>query len=170
MNKTKRYATIAIIAALYTAVSLALAPISYGNIQVRIAEALTLLPLVYEPSILGVTLGCFLTNLIGAMTGANLLGFMDCFIGTLATFLAAICTYKLRNIKVGKIPVLAILMPVIFNMVIIGAELGYCLFPAEMFLQGSVICGLEVAAGELVSVILGYFLLQGLSKTKLFEE
>ena len=169
MNKTKTFANIAIIAALYTAVSLALASIYYGNIQVRIAEGLTLLPLVFQPAIYGVTLGCFLTNLIGAMTGANLLGFMDCIIGTLATFLAAICTYKLRDIKMSKLPVLSILMPVIFNMIIIGAELGYCLFPKELFLQGSIISGLEVAAGELVSVILGWFLLQGLIKTKIFE-
>ena len=59
---TKTFTKVAMIAAVYTVVSLVLAPISYGNIQVRIAEALTLLPLIYEPGIWGVTLGCFLTT------------------------------------------------------------------------------------------------------------
>ena len=80
------------IAAIYTALSLALAPFSYGNIQVRIAEALTLLPLIYQPAIWGVTLGCFLTNLIGAIMGFNPTGMIDAVIGTAATLLAALCT------------------------------------------------------------------------------
>ena len=85
---TLTFVRIAMIAAVYTVVSLALAPISYGNIQVRIAEALTILPLLYKPSIYGVTLGCFLTNLLGAFMGVNPTGFIDAIIGTLATFLA----------------------------------------------------------------------------------
>ncbi|MBO5554765.1 MAG: QueT transporter family protein, partial [Solobacterium sp.] len=47
---TKRFAKIAMAAALYAAVSLALAPMSYGPIQVRIAEALTMLPLIWQPA------------------------------------------------------------------------------------------------------------------------
>ena len=72
---TKTFTKVAMIAAVYTVVSLVLAPISYGNIQVRIAEALTLLPLIYEPGIWGVTLGCFLTNLFGVMLGVNPTGY-----------------------------------------------------------------------------------------------
>jgi uncharacterized membrane protein len=68
---TKTFARVAMIAAVYTVVSLFLAPFSFSNIQVRIAEALTLLPLIYKPSIAGLTIGCFLTNLIGAITGVN---------------------------------------------------------------------------------------------------
>ena len=57
MNKnTQTFAKIAMIAAIYTVVSLVLAPFTYGNIQVRIAEALTLLRLIYKPSIVVVTL------------------------------------------------------------------------------------------------------------------
>ena len=126
---TKTFARVAMIAAVYTVVSLFLAPFSFSNIQVRIAEALTLLPLIYKPSIVGLTVGCFLTNLIGAMTGVNPTGMIDAVIGTAATLLAAICTYKLRDRKFKGIPVLAILMPVIFNFVFVGAELGdanYC--------------------------------------------
>ena len=154
---TKKMVRIAMIAAIYTALSLALAPFTYGNIQVRIAEALTLLPLIYQPSIWGVTLGCFLTNLIGAIMGFNPTGIMDSVIGTTATLLAALCTYKFRDRKVGNVPVLSILMPVIFNFFFIGAELGYLLFP-DNIIVGSLICGAEVAVGELISVIFGCLL------------
>ncbi|MBR2596516.1 MAG: QueT transporter family protein [Solobacterium sp.] len=165
---TKKMVRIAMIAAIYTALSLALAPFTYGNIQVRIAEALTLLPLIYQPSIWGVTLGCFLTNLIGAIMGFNPTGIIDSVIGTTATLLAALCTYKFRDRKVGNVPVLSILMPVIFNFFFIGAELGYLLFP-DNILVGSLICGAEVAVGELISVIFGWFIIKLLSRTKLFE-
>lgn len=166
---TKDMTRIAMIAAVYTAVSLALAPFSYGNIQVRIAEALTLLPLLYKPSIWGLTLGCFLTNLIGAMTGANPTGILDSVVGTSATLMAAVMTYRLRDRKIHGIPVFSILMPVIFNAVIVGIELGIMLFPGNV-VTGSVICGLEVAAGELISVIFGWFLIKGLEKAEVFPE
>lgn len=166
---TKTFTRVAMIAAIYTVVTLLLAPISYGNIQVRIAEALTMLPLIYEPSIWGVTLGCFLSNLIGAMTGANPTGMIDAVIGTLATLLAAICTYRLRNKCVKKYPVWAILMPVIFNFFFVGIELGVLYFPTNV-VTGSLVCGVEVAVGEIISVILGYILVKFLDKNKILEK
>lgn len=166
---TKTFTKVAMIAAIYTALSLALAPITYGLIQVRIAEALTLLPLIYQPSIIGVTVGCFLTNLIGAITGVNPTGIMDSIIGTTATLLAALGTYYFRNHKVHGIPLLSILMPVIFNFIFIGIELGFILFPNDL-IRGSLICGFEVAIGELIAVTLGYFIILGVKKSKYFEE
>lgn len=163
-----RFVRIAMIAAAYAAVSLSLSPFTFGPVQIRIAEALTLLPLIYEPAILGVTLGCFVTNLIGAAMGTNLLGFMDVGIGTAATFIAALLTYRLRNVKCRDIPAWSILMPVILNGVIIGIELGAVLFPNSVLI-GSLISGIEVAAGELASVIAGWFLIKTLKKTKLFQ-
>lgn len=165
----KEMTKVAMIAAVYTAVSLALAPISYGNIQVRIAEALTMIPLIYKKGIWGVTLGCFLTNLIGAMTGANPTGLIDSVVGTTATLLAAYCTWYLKDRTVKNIPVLSILMPVIFNFVFVGAELAFILFP-ESIVSGFFICGAEVAIGEIVSCILGYFLVKALTKTEIFKE
>lgn len=156
------------IAAVYTVVSLALAPISYGNIQVRIAEALTILPLLYKPSIYGVTLGCFLTNLLGAFMGVNPTGFIDAIIGTLATFLAAECTYMLKDKTVKGFPLWSVLMPVIFNFFFVGAELAVLYFEGNVVL-GTLIMGSEVAVGELISVILGWLLLKPLGKTNLFK-
>lgn len=166
---TKKFANIAMIAAVYTVLTLALAPISYGNLQVRISEALTMLPLIYSPSIYGVTLGCFLSNLIGALTGMNPTGYLDAIVGTLATFFAAYCTYKLKDIKIGKYPLLAIAMPVIWNFFFVGAELGY-LFMPDNFLLGTMINGAWVALGEIIAVIVGYILVNVLDKTKIFKD
>ncbi len=165
---TLTFVRIAMIAAVYTVVSLALAPISYGNIQVRIAEALTILPLLYKPSIYGVTLGCFLTNLLGAFMGVNPTGFIDAIIGTLATFLAAECTYMLKDKTVKSFPLWSVLMPVIFNFFFVGAELAVLYFEGNVVL-GTLIMGGEVAVGELISVILGWLLLKPLGKTNLFK-
>lgn len=165
---TLTFVRIAMIAAVYTVVSLALAPVSYGNIQVRIAEALTILPLLYKPSIYGVTLGCFLTNLIGAFMGVNPTGFIDAIIGTLATFLAAECTYMLKDKTVKGFPLWSVLMPVIFNFFFVGAELAVLYFEGNVVL-GTLIMGGEVAVGELISVILGWLLLKPLGKTNLFK-
>lgn len=165
---TLTFVRIAMIAAVYTVVSLALAPISYGNIQVRIAEALTILPLLYKPSIYGVTLGCFLTNLLGAFMGVNPTGFIDAIIGTLATFLAAECTYMLKDKTVKGFPLWSVLMPVIFNFFFVGAELAVLYFEGNVVF-GTLIMGSEVAVGELISVILGWLLLKPLGETNLFK-
>ena len=55
---------IALIGALYTALTMAIAPLAYGTVQFRISEALTLLPLFSPLGIWGVTFGCFLCNLL----------------------------------------------------------------------------------------------------------
>ena len=169
MNKnTQTFTKIAMIAAIYTVVSLVLAPFSYGNIQVRIAEALTILPLIYRPSIAGVTLGCFLTNLIGAMMGVNPTGMIDAVVGTAATLFAAILTYQLRDRKIAGIPVPSLLMTVIFNFFFVGMELSVLYFEGNVWL-GLLIMGTEVAIGELISVIIGYFLVKALDRTEIFR-
>ncbi|MBQ9329091.1 MAG: QueT transporter family protein [Solobacterium sp.] len=164
---TKRFTRIAMTAAIYTAVSLALAPLSYGPVQVRIAEALTMLPLIWQPAIPALTIGCLLTNVIGTATGVT--GPIDIVVGTLATFLAAVCTYRLKDRTVAGIPLLSILMPVLFNGVFVGTELAWMLNPGHM-METIWIYGLEVAAGELISVIVGYILVRQLKAKELFEE
>ncbi len=168
--KIKKMTRIAMIAAIYAAVTVALAPISFGTIQVRVAEALTLLPIIYPPAIWGVTLGCALANFLGALSGANPLGYLDILIGTFATFLAAVCTYKLRDIQWKKIPVLAALMPVIFNAIIIGAELAFVFTPTT-FWSGYIILAAEVGIGELIACfVLGLPLIHVLSKNKILQK
>ena len=77
----------AVTAALYTALTLIAAPISFGNIQFRISEALCILPYFFPQAIPGLFIGCIFSNLFGGM------GIFDIVFGSLATLLAAIFTY-----------------------------------------------------------------------------
>ena len=94
---------IALIAAIYVTINIIFAPISYGPIQIRLAEILTVLPFIDPAAIGGLFLGCILSNLWGG------LGIVDVLGGSLCTLLAAILTYKMTK------PFLAPLPPVIVN-------------------------------------------------------
>ena len=72
-----------VVAAIYVVLCMALQPLSYGAVQVRVAEALCLLPVFGAEYIAGVVLGCFLANLLGSTI-------VDVIFGTLATLLACI--------------------------------------------------------------------------------
>lgn len=161
---------IAMIAAFYAALTLALAPLSFGEIQIRISEALTLLPLLFPNAIWGVTLGCFIANLAGVMFGLNGIGILDVFFGTAATLIAAVLTYKLRNVRIKNIPVLSALMPVLFNGVIIGFELAWLIMPETLF-TGWMIMGIQVGIGEfLACFVLGIPLILHLEKSESFAK
>ena len=111
-NRTLRQITAAgVIAAAYAAISLVLAPITFGAVQCRVSEALTLLPVLSPAAVWGVTLGCAITNGVGAATGANFLGLIDLFVGTAATLLAAITSRLLGKIRFGGVPWLSVLPP-----------------------------------------------------------
>ena len=168
-NKLRHIVFAAMIAAMYAALTLMLSPISFGNIQIRMSEAMVLLPVLFASSVPGVTLGCFMANLIGAMMGLNILGYLDCVVGTLATLLAAVLSRKFADIRFKNIPWVSVLMPVLFNGVIIGAELAYALMP-EAMLTGFVIFGFEVAFGELLAVgVFGIPLVKAFERAKIKE-
>lgn len=149
-NDVQKLMKIAMIAAVYSAVSLLLAPLSFGAVQIRVAEALTLLPLLSFLPVWGLTLGCALTNLIGAMTGVNILGFWDVLFGTLATLIAAYFTYRFRFIRYKGIPWVSALFPIVVNGIIIGAELAILLDPT---FTGFLVFAGYVALGEALSVL-----------------
>lgn len=108
----KGLALSAAIAAVYAVLTFVLAPISYGPVQFRVAEALTLLPILMPQAIPGLFLGCLLANLLGGFGAA------DVIFGSLATLSAAIWTYSLRkNRYVAALP------PVIINAVVVGIML-----------------------------------------------
>ncbi len=105
----------AIIASLYIALTLLFQAISFGAVQFRISEALTLLPILLPSAVPGLIVGCFLSNLLaGAVV-------YDVVFGTLATTIAAFLTYKLgkKNCWIAALP------PVLCNAVIIGFVLTY---------------------------------------------
>lgn len=145
MNNDKtvnRLVKTAIVAALYAVITLALAPISYGPIQFRVSEILVLLAFFDPFYIVGLTIGCFIANMLGPN------GLMDIIFGTLATFISVYATSItekfVKNKKVSL--VVASLWPTIFNGLIIGWMLYY-LYQLPLLLSIG-----EVAIGEFVVV------------------
>ena len=154
----QRLVRCAVIAAVYVVLCLVLAPFSYGAVQVRIAEALCLLPVFGAEYIIGVTLGCFLANLFGSTI-------IDVIIGTIATLLACLVTYRLRNVRIKGLAIPASLPPVLFNAVIVGIEItlfftDYTAMSAPVWLL-CISNGISVGIGELIScTILGVALVK----------
>lgn len=149
---TKRLVRCAMVAAIYTVLCLVFLPFSYGAVQVRIAEALCLLPVFGPEYIVAVTLGCFLSNLLGSTL-------MDVVFGTAATLLACVVTYLLRNVRFGKqkLAIVPSLPPVVSNAIIVGALMLTFLIPeAEATLPAALWNGFTVGVGEIIScTILG---------------
>ncbi len=113
--KTNFLTRASIIAAIYVVLVLIEAPfgpITYGPIQVRLAEGLTLLPLVEAAAIPGVFIGCLLSNLM--LSFISPLGLVDIIGGSLVTLLAAYLTSKMKNKYLGILP------PVILNGLIVS--------------------------------------------------
>ena len=165
LRNTRNMVVCAMIAALYTALCLALAPFSYGMVQIRAAEALTLLPVFSPIAIWGVTLGCFVSNLVGFLTGANPLVF-DIGIGTFATGLAAWLSWRSRHVKTFGLPVLSAVPPVVVNAVIIGLELTVLEMAGSFSLPVFLMNMAYVGMGQLVACFgLGLPLVYALTKT-----
>lgn len=112
---SRQLATAAIIAALYTVMSLmsSVFGLTYGAIQCRFSEALTVLPFFLPEAIPGLFVGCLVTNLMSTV------GPLDIILGSMATLLAALWTAKMPNKWLAPLP------PVICNAVIIGAMIAW---------------------------------------------
>lgn len=166
MKKKSRSAFLvqaAMIAAIYAALTYFTAPIAFGPTQLRIAEALTVLPVLTPAAVPGLAIGCIIANL------SSPYGLVDIICGTAATLLAAICTRAARNIRIKGIPVLSVIFPVIFNGIIIGLEIAFFL-PEGATFWAFITSGAGVALGELVSCgLLGIPLFAALRKTKIFN-
>lgn len=127
-------ARLAVVAALYAALTIALSGLSFGPIQFRIAEILTLLCFYRKDYNIALILGCFIANCFSPMA------LMDMIFGTLATAIAVIPMFYVKNIWIAS------LLPVISNSIIIAAELLLA-FNEPIWLSM-----LTVGAGELVVV------------------
>lgn len=102
----------AAIAAAYVVVSYALAPISFGPLQFRVAEGLAVLPILLPEAVLGLFVGCLVANMIGPY------GVLDIVLGSLTTLAAAVFTRLFRR------SVLAYLSPVVLNAIVVSAYLA----------------------------------------------
>ncbi len=152
-KKTLFIAQAAIIAAIYVALTYAFAPFSFREIQVRISEALTILPVFTPAAIPGLFVGCLLGNILG---GAAL---PDIIFGSLATLIGAFFTWKLRKAH----PFLAPVPPILSNALIIPFVLRYAYqitLPIPMMM-------LTVGIGEVISCgVLGLLLYYALRSRK----
>ena len=142
----------ALIAALYCALTLLLQPFSFGAVQFRLSEALTMLPLLTDAAVPGLFIGCLLSNLLGAST------IFDIVFGSLATLLAAVLTRKLRSK-----PLLAAACPVLCNGLITGTVVsGITHTPILLSM-------LWIAVSEaVICYLLGLPLIRLLKRTNLF--
>ncbi len=153
-NKNVAFLTqAAMIAAIYVVLTYIFAPFSFGEIQVRISEALTILPLFTPAAIPGLFVGCLIGNILG---GAIL---PDIILGSIATLLGAIGTYALRNQK----PVFGTLPPIVANIIIVPFVLRYgygTMLPIPFMM-------LTVGVGEVIScIVLGLILYTALNRYK----
>jgi uncharacterized membrane protein len=142
----------AVIGAAYAVLTMALAPLSYGPVQLRVSEALTVLPCFTPAAIPGLFVGCFVANIISPY------GIADLICGSLASLLAACGSFLLRKRRI-----LVPLSPVVCNAVIIGAMLYYA-YGVNVSLPANM---LWVGAGEtIVCYGAGYPLLRVLEKRR----
>lgn len=141
----------AMIAAIYIVITFVFAPFSFGEVQIRISEALTILPIFTPAAIPGLFVGCLLGNFLG---GALL---PDVIFGSIATLIGAVFTYMLRK----RNRFLAPLPPIAANVIIVPLVLRYAygvLLPIPFMM-------LTVGIGEVVSCgILGLLLATALGK------
>ena len=148
-----------IAAALYIVLTYFLAPISYGPVQARISEAMTVFPIFSFNMIPGLAVGCLVSNLINP----DSLGPVDIIGGTLATVIAGIFSRSIgkKNMWLGIIP------PVVSNGIIVGGYLPFLLFDTVTW-QEVLFTMLTVAAGEAaVLIVLGLPLVAVIGKTGL---
>ena len=145
-KKTRLMTESALIAAVYVALVLFFKPIRFGAIQFRIAEALCILPFFSLSAVPGLALGCLLGNFF---SGAAM---PDVLFGTLATLLAAILSYKLRDINKW----LVCLPPILANAIIVPFVLQYAYGVPDgyFFLFATVGIGEILAVGVLGNILL----------------
>ena len=142
----------AVIAALYAVLTVVFAPISFGAVQLRVAEALTILPMFTPAAIPGLFIGCVLANLLGGAVA------LDVVFGSIATLLGAVGSRMLRRRKW-----LVCVPPIVSNTLIIPWVLRYA-YGAEELIPFMMV---TVGIGEVLAIgVLGNILLVTLEKIR----
>lgn len=157
-KKTKNLTHAALIAALYVVLTYAanMFGLASGAVQIRVSEALTVLPYFTPAAVPGLFIGCITANLLTGSTA------LDIIFGSVATLIGALGTYVLRN----RSKYLAPVPPIVANMIIIPCVLLYAGVPGAWWYFA-----LTVGAGEVISCgLLGVILINSLKgkATKIF--
>ena len=157
MKTVRSVAIGGLIAALYAALTILLAPISYGPLQVRVSEALTVLPFLTPVAIPGLYIGALLANIFGGF------GPWDIFGGSFLTLIAAYLTYLTR--RTGKLW-LAPIPPVLVNALGVSAYLQFLVEGFQPGLRTYFYFVGTIGLGEVIACFgLGYPLLRLLVKS-----
>ena len=160
-------AAAAIVGAAYAVLTMALAPISYGAIQLRVSEVLCILPYFMPCTAWGLFIGCAAANLL---TG----NIFDIIFGSLATLAAALLTAAIGKRKHTLAnSALACLMPVVFNALVVGAVITAAYEGMNLFQHFGVFAmnAAYVGLGEaIVLYVLGLPLMRYLPGKKFFKE
>ena len=129
--------------------------LTFGVVQCRFAEALTVLPFLFPVTAWGLFVGCVITNLLSPY------GPLDMVVGSLATLIAALWTAKCRRKWLSPLP------PVVCNGLLVGAVLAWQQSGSlQTFFPAFAANALSVALGEaVVCFVLGLLLLRGIEKT-----
>ena len=161
-NSTAYLTQAAIIAALYAVLTFFLQPLSFSGGQLRISEALTILPVITPAAIPALAVGCFISNL------ASPFGVLDLALGTSATLAAAVLSRLTAHIRIKNLPVLSAVFPVVLNSISAGLVIAI-MNGGGFTLAAFAASALSVAAGEsIVCFLLGLPLCRVLEKSKIF--
>ena len=157
--RTRQLTRAALAGAAYAALSMlgSLAGLSFGPIQCRFAEALTVLPFLFPETAWGLGMGCLIANLLSPY------GLLDMAVGTAATLGAALLTRKCRSRYLAPLP------PVVCNAVLVGAVLTFEeVGITEKYLKAFWFNACSVAISQAVMCYgLGLLLLRTMEKRKL---
>lgn len=167
-KSTKYIVQAAVIAALYAAMTILQNTLIPGSasmaVQFRASEVLTILALYTPAAIPGLTIGCVIANISSLST----LGPYDLIFGSLASLVAAVCMYALKNVRFATLPVLAALMPAIANGIIVGFEIEFFFVEGGFHFADFLLQGGLVALGEIaVLFVLGLPLAKLIEKQQL---
>jgi uncharacterized membrane protein len=142
----------AVIAAIYVVLTVVFAPFGFGEVQVRVSEALTILPYFTPAAVPGLFVGCLIGNTLGGAIP------VDVLFGSLATLIAAVGTYLLRKHRF-----LAPVPPIVANTLIVPFVLAYgygVALPIPLMM-------LTVGIGEVLScAVMGMILLFALERCR----
>ncbi len=164
-KSTKYIVQAAVIAALYATLTILQNTLLPGSasmaVQFRVSEVLTVLALFTPAAIPGLTIGCVIANI----SSLSMLGPYDMIFGSIASLVAAVMMYLLRNVRWFSLPVLAALMPALANGIIVGFEIEFFFIEGGFHFGDFLIQGGLVALGELAVLIV-----LGLPLVKLIEK
>ena len=150
---TKDITISAMVAALYTVLAFVFAPISFGPVQFRVSEALTLLPFCLPQTVPGLFVGCLISNIIGGF------GIIDIVFGSAATLAAAIITAKMPNVWLAALP------PVVVNALVVG------FYIAILSSTPIIPCMLYIGAGQTgVCFLIGVPLVTALQRSNFIKK